>query len=117
MQKLSSAFTLLSLLLCACSGPVAGKSDPVVESADSAEAPDAGPALSEAGPTACETQCNQVGALCDTLCTEESDSGAQIASCQDVCAKAVLLQCLSYCPGFTFPVICVGPDCTDAGMY
>jgi hypothetical protein len=89
-----------------------------VESADSADSRDAGPVPGDAGRTPCEIQCDQVGALCDTLCTEESDSGAQIAACQDVCAKAVLSQCLPYCPGVTFPVMCVpGHGCGDAGTY
>jgi hypothetical protein len=127
MQKLSSARPIVatallplmacaSFLLCACSGPVASKSDPVVESADSVDRHDAGPDAEDSGPTSCEVQCDQVGALCDTLCTEESDSGAQIESCQDVCAKAVLSECLPYCPGFTLPVICVLGRCTDGGM-
>jgi hypothetical protein len=104
MQKLSSVLRTVaaSFLLCACSGTL--------------EARDAGPAPTEAGPTPCAIQCDQIGALCDTLCTQESDSGAQIASCQGSCAMAVLSQCLPLCPGFTFPVICVpGHDCADAG--
>jgi hypothetical protein len=121
MKKLSTvAATHLSLLLCflsACSGPVESKPAAVTGSADYAEGLDAGPAPDDVGLTPCETQCEQVGALCDTLCTEESDSGTQIASCKSTCAMAVLTQCLPYCPGFNLVICIPGHGCGDGGMY
>jgi hypothetical protein len=108
---------LLCLLLSACSAPVASKSDPAVESAVSAEVPDAGPASEDAGPATCEDQCEQIGDLCDTLCTYQSDAGAQVASCKSTCAMAVLTQCLPYCPGFNLVICLPGHGCGDAGTY
>jgi hypothetical protein len=89
-----STLILFALSLCACSGAIAPESNGEQELARAVDRPDA-------GLTPCESQCEQIGALCETMCQGQSDSGAAAASCKNECAQAVQSKCLPYCPDST----------------